>query len=410
MGEWKTQSLMLSKGLVLLLVERLLHFMKDYQFLQQKYLANTYVNRGLTFVRGEGAYLYDENNEKYLDMMSNYGVNIFGHNDSETTTMLINQLKKLTTLHGSFNNDTRALASELLVKQCGNSYQHVYWSNSGAEANEAALKFAVAATGKKKIITCNHAYHGKTLGSLSVTGGEKYRKPFMPLLWDIVFIEYNNVDALEKAIDAHTAAFIVEPIQGEGGIFVPSADYLKKVREICDKKNILLIIDEIQTGMGRTGTFLSIQKSGIEADILTLGKGLAGGVPVGATLINKKIGDAIFKGLHTSTFGGNPLACAGVIATLSKIDDTLLASVTEIGSYFVEQLKTIKSPTIREIRGEGLMIGIEIEGDRNSVLKKLQINKVLAIPAGDTVVRFLPSYIITKEHVDMVVDVLKNIL
>ena len=384
--------------------------MKDYQFLQQKYLANTYVNRGLTFIKGEGMYLYNENNEQYLDMMSNYGVNIFGQCDKEITTSLMEQLKKLTTLHGSFNNDKRALASEMLIKKCGTSYRYVYWSNSGSEANEAALKFAVLATGKKKIITCNHAYHGKTLGSLSVTGGEKYRKPFTPLLWDVVFIEYNNIQALEKEIDADTAAFIVEPIQGEGGIYLPSNDYFRKVRELCDKNNVLLIVDEIQTGMGRTGTFLSIQKADIEADILTLGKGLAGGIPVGATLVNQKVGSAIFKGLHTSTFGGNPLACAGVIATLNKIDNELLEHVCEMGSYFINALRSIKSPKMSAVRGQGLMIGVEAGDNRNTLLKKLQEEKIIAIPAGDTVVRFLPPFIVEKKHIDSVVEVLKNIL
>ncbi len=244
--------------------------MKNYQFLQQKYVVNTYVNRGVTFVKGEGIYLYDENGQKYLDMMSNYGVNIFGHVHKEITEKIIDQLKTLTTLHGSFNNDKRAEASELLIKRSGTSYQSVYWSNSGAEANEAALKFALLATGKKKIITCENSYHGKTLGALSVTAGDKYRKPFLPLLWEIVFIKYNDLSALEKTIDKNTAAFIVEPIQGEGGIYVPDKNYLTKVREICNKHGVLLIVDEIQTGMGRTGSLLAIQKNNIEADILTL--------------------------------------------------------------------------------------------------------------------------------------------
>lgn len=387
------------------------NYMKNYQFLQQKYLVNTYVNRGITFVKGEGVYLIDENGEKYLDMMSNYGVNIFGHVDKEITNRLIKQLSTLTTLHGSFNNDARAEASELLIKRCGPSYKFVYWSNSGAEANEAALKFAVAATGKKKIIACENAYHGKTLGALSVTAGEKYRKPFLPLLWDVKFIRHNNIQALEEAIDNNdTAAFIVEPIQGEGGIYVPDNNYLTKVRDICNKHGVLLLIDEIQTGMGRTGSILSIQKTGIEADILTLGKGLAGGIPVGATLVNQKVGSLIFKGLHTSTFGGNPLACVGVIATLNKINDGLLKYVTEIGAYFIKELRLIHSPAILDVRGQGLMIGVEVKDDRNGLLKKLQSEKILAIPAGDTVVRFLPPFIVEKKHIDETVRKFKQIL
>ena len=185
-------------------------------------------------------------------------------------------------------------------------------------------------------------------------------------------------------------------------------NYLKKVREICNKHGVILIIDEVQTGMGRTGSLLCSQKSGIEADILTLGKGLAGGIPVGATLINNKVSSVIFKGLHTSTFGGNPLACAGVIATLDKIDDQLLKHVTEIGAYFLKKLKAIKSPSILDVRGQGLMIGVDVKDDRNGLLKKLQSEKILAIPAGDTVVRFLPPFIVEKKHIDLVINVLKK--
>lgn len=384
--------------------------MKNYQFLQQKYVTNTYVNRGVTFVRGMGMQLIDENGQVYLDMMSNYGVNIFGHVDNEITTQITKQLNTLTTLHGSFNNDIRAEASEMLIKRCGNSYQFVYWSNSGAEANEAALKFAVTATGKKRVIACENSFHGKTLGALSVTAGEKYRKPFLPLLWDIVFINHNDIKALEKAIDKNTAAFIVEPIQGEGGIYVPDHNYLKEVRKVCDKYGVLLIVDEIQTGMGRTGSLLSIQQNGVEADILTLGKGLAGGIPIGATLVNQKVGNAIFKGLHTSTFGGNPLACAGVIATLNKINDKLLRSVTKTGKYFIKELKKIKSSLIVDVRGQGLMIGIEIKDDRNGLLKKLQNEKILAIPAGENVVRFLPPFIVQKKQIDHVINILKKVI
>ena len=384
--------------------------MKNYQFLQQKYLANTYVNRGLTILSGKGMYLYGENENKYLDMMSNYGVSIFGHNDVQITASLSEQLTKITTLHGSFNNDTRALASEMLIKKSGEAYSHVYWSNSGSEANEAALKFAVLASGKKKIISCNNGYHGKTLGALSVTSGEKYRAPFLPLMWDVVFIEYNNVQALENAIDTNTAAFIVEPIQGEAGIYIPSPDYLQKVRELCDKHNVILIIDEIQTGVGRTGSFLSIQKYGINADILTLGKGLAGGIPVGATLVNQKIGNSLFKGLHTSTFGGNPVTCAGAIATLQKLDEALYASTSQLGTYFVNGLRSIKSPIILAVRGSGLMIGVEVKENRNTLLKKLQELNILAIPAGDAVVRFLPPYIIEKKHIDETVSKFTKVL
>lgn len=384
--------------------------MKNYQFLQQKYLVNTYVNRGIVLVKGDGMYLIDEHGDTYLDMMSNYGVNIFGHSNNDIVQQLCEQLHRLTTLHGSFVNDIRAEASELLVKRCGPSYKSVYWSNSGTEANEAALKFAIMSTGKKKIIACENAYHGKTFGALSVTAGEKYRKPFLPLLWDVVFIKYNDIRALEDNIDTNTAACIIEPIQGEGGIHIPHNDYLKKVRKICNRYGSLLIIDEIQTGIGRTGSFLSIHKQNIEADILTLGKGLAGGIPVGATLVHETVSNVISKGLHTSTFGGNPLACAGVIAILNKLDDEMLKQVREIGSYFIHELQSIKTKRIVNVRGEGLMIGIDILGDRNDILKNMQEKRILVIPSGETMVRFLPPYIVEKKHIDTAIDTLINII
>lgn len=374
-------------------------------------MLNTYVNRGLTFNRGEGVYLYDEKNEKYLDLMSNYGVNILGHNHPQITKTLTDQLNKIVTLHCSFANDARAEASFQLVKRCGGDLTQVYWSNSGAEAVEAALKFAVVATGKKKFIAADHAYHGKTLGALSAIGTDKYKDPFKPLLWEFEFVEFGNVEALEKAITADTAAFIVEPIQGEGGISIPSSHYLSQVSELCRKHNVLLIIDEIQTGMGRTGHFLASHNADIQYDMVLLGKGLAGGVPVGATLVSDKVAQKIPRQLHTSTFGGNPMACAGTIATLELLDEKRLSHVQETGSYFMSELEKIKSSLVRDVRGAGLMIGLEVQTDkRNEILKLLQQNHILAIPAGESVVRFLPSYLITREHVNVVISVLQKVL
>jgi len=384
--------------------------MKNYNFLQQTFVVNTYVNRGLTLVKGEGVYLYDEKGKKYLDLMSNYGVNILGHSHPDITKHLSDQLGKLTVLHGSFASDTRAEAAFQLVKKCGGQLSQVYFSNSGAEAVEAALKFAVLATGKKKFISANHGYHGKTLGALSATYGDKYKKMFSPLLWDFEFVNHGNTASLEEAIAPDVAAFIVEPIQGEGGIYTPPSDYLQKVREMCDKHNILLILDEIQTGCGRTGTFLASQKSKIHYDIVCMGKGLAGGLPVGATLVSKEIAAKIPKQIHTSTFGGNPLACAGIVATLALLSEEMMVHVQEMGTYFMNQLKAINSPLIAEVRGQGLMIGLEMKDKRNEMLKELQINHILTIPAGENVVRFLPPFIIQKKHIDETITVLNTIL
>lgn len=385
--------------------------MKDYQFLQQKFILNTYPNRGLTFIKGNGMYLYDISGKKYLDMMSNYGVSIFGYNHPKINTAIISQLKKLINLHGSFNSDVRSLAAQELIERCGSNFAQLYFSNSGAEAIEAALKFTALATGKKKIIACEHSYHGKTLGALSLTYGDKYRKPFEPFAWQTEFVEYGNVTSLEKVIDKNTAAFILEPVQGEGGLLTPQKGYLQKVKSLCKKHGILLIFDEIQSGTGRTGKFLASQWERVSPDILCLGKGLAGGLPVGATLVTKEIAEKIPRNIHTSTFGGNPLTCAGIIATLKLLDQKRFAHIQLMGTYFRNKLKKITSSFVGEIRGKGLMIGLEIKKDkRNDVLRLLQQNGVLAIPAGETVVRFLAPYIVEKKHIDDVITALKNIL
>lgn len=384
--------------------------MKDYLLLQQKYLVNTYPNRGLTLVSGEGPYLYDESCRQYLDLMSNYGVNIFGYNHPFIKKRIILQFEKLPTLHCSFTNDIRAEAAERLVKRCGHNLSSIYFSNSGAEAIEAALKFAVLTSGRKKFIACCHGYHGKTLGALSATDGKKYKQAFEPLLWDFKHIDYNNIFQLKEVIDDQTAAFVVEPIQGEAGIILPDKGYLKKVREICDQRQILLIIDEIQTGVGRTGYFLASQKDKITYDIVCLGKGLAGGIPIGATLVSQRVALKILKNSHTSTFGGNPLACAGILATLDLLDEKMLKHIQVLGDYFLSKLKTIKSSLISEVRGQGLMIGLEFNDQRNEILKRLQLNQILAIPAGENVIRFLPPYVIEKENIDFLITKLIHIL
>jgi len=381
-----------------------------YQSIQRLFCVDTYVNRGLTLIRGEGVYLYDTGNVEYLDLMSNYGVNILGYHHADITKALVEQVEKLTTLHGSFNNDVRATAAKSLVKRCGGGLKQVYFSNSGSEAVEAALKFTVLATGKKRFIVANHGYHGKTLGALSATQGEKYKEAFTPLLWDFETVEFGNSKVLEETLNNGTAAVILEPVQGEGGIYPPTSGYLKKVRQFCDQHGVLLIIDEIQTGCGRTGTFLASQRDEISYDIVCLGKGLAGGIPVGATLINSEIAQHVPKHIHTSTFGGNPLACAGMVAIVKLLDENLLNHVNEVGNYFMEQLSQIQSKQIVSVRGKGLMIGLEIKEGRDQILKDLQQHQILAIPAGDNVVRFLPPLLIQQKHVDQLVQALTQIL
>jgi LysW-gamma-L-lysine/LysW-L-ornithine aminotransferase len=382
--------------------------MIDYRTIQQNLSANCYVDRGLTIINADKCYLYGNNGKKYLDMMSNYGVNLLGYNYDKINNALIDQIKKITTLHNSFNNDTRAIALQKLIDFCQHGLQQAFLSNSGAEAIETALKFAVLHTRKKKFIALNNSYHGKTFGALSATHNPKYRKDFAPLLWEFCHISANDITELENTIDDQTAAIVIELVQGEGGIIPLDKTYVSKLVEICKQKNVLIIVDEIQTGIGRTGTKLAIDQYNLDPDILTLGKGLAGGVPVGATLITNTIAQSITKGIHSSTFGGNPLACAGIIATLESIDDTLLTNVVTNSSYLIKELQCIKSDVITDIRYLGLMIGIEVKTKRDNILQILQKLGILAIPAGENVVRLLPPLIITKDDIDQFIKSFKS--
>lgn len=375
-----------------------------------EYFVNTYPFRGITFLRGQGAYLYDTDGQRYLDVMTNYGVNIFGYNHPQITFALREQLEKLPNLHGSFASDVRSYAAEELVRRCRGNLARVYLSNSGAEAIEAALKFTVAASGKRRIVAMEGAYHGKTLGALSVTHGAKYRRDFEPLLWEVVFVPYGDFAALDKAASRQTAAVIVEPIQGEAGVIIPPAGYLRRIRTLCRERQIIFILDEIQTGVGRTGYFLAAHKEKVDADIVCLGKGLAGGIPVGATLVTAAIAERIGKGVHTSTFGGNPLAARGIIETLRLLDQVRLKHITQMGALLVKQLQELKSPVIGAVRGRGLLVGLEVTGGRDQMLKRLQHARVLACPAGDQVVRFLPPYIIGESEVKKVVRAVSEIL
>jgi acetylornithine/LysW-gamma-L-lysine aminotransferase len=372
-------------------------------------LLAAYPDRGLTFVEGDGVELIDAKGDRYLDLMSNYGVAIFGHRHPAMKEAFASQLDRLTNLHGSFASAVRTEAAEALIARSGGGLARVLFSSSGAEANEAALKFAALASGKKRFIACRGGYHGKTLGALSATEGAKYRAAFEPLLWDFRFIPYDDPSALEAAIDGQTAGFIVEPIQGENGILPPRPGYLAEAFRICHDRGVLVILDEIQTGTGRTGRFLASQSEPLRYDIVTLGKGLAGGLPVGATLVSEAFARAVPRGAHTSTFGGNPLTAAGIQATLGLLDSALLSRVSDLGRAAIERLRSIESPLVRDVRGAGLMLGLQVAHSRDAVLKALQRERILAIPAGEDVVRFLPPYIIGPEHIERLVETLRTI-
>lgn len=373
-----------------------------------KYIVDTYQVRGKTFVEGKGNYLIDQKGDEYLDLMTNIGVNIFGYGNKEISKALGDQISKLPNLHGSFNSPLRVRASIGLVRAGGGKLKSVYWANSGAEAIEAAIKFAVLASGKHNFIAAKGGFHGKTFGALSLTSNSKYRKPFLDLLAKVDFVEYGDIASLAEGIDKKTAAVILEPIQGESGIIIPPENYLKEVEKVCKEKNILFILDEVQSGTGRTGKFLASHWDDVEPDIVCLGKGLALGVSVGATLVGQKVADSITKGIQTSTFGGNPLACAGVVKMLELLDKDRLEKNDKLGKYFVSELKKIKSKNIKEVRGKGLMIGVELVGKVTPVLKRMQEKGIICTSAGENTIRFLPPYTITTDQINRAVDVFKT--
>ena len=368
-----------------------------------------YPNRGLTFARGDGAYLFTRDGTRYLDLMTNYGVNLLGHSHPAIVAALTEQVATLATVHGSFGSDVRARASIALAERLPIRDASICWLNSGAEAVEAALKFAVAATGRRRFVACTGGYHGKTIGALAVTHAGKYRALVRDLLFPVTHVEFGSGPAADAAMDHDTAAVIVEPIQGESGVVVPPEGYLRELREACSARGVLLIVDEVQTGCGRTGTFTVSEREAVEPDILCLGKGLAGGVPVGVTAVRPGIAERLGKGLHTSTFGGNPLAAAGVLATLSLLTPELMSKAERLGTELMANLAAAGARSIAEVRGRGLMIGVAVRGERDRILKGLQEQRILAIPAGDDVIRFLPAMIVEREQLSEVVPALDRV-
>jgi LysW-gamma-L-lysine/LysW-L-ornithine aminotransferase len=392
--------------------------MKNIAKLHQHFLLNTYPFRGKVFSRGEGNYLIDDKDQRYFDVMINYGVNIFGYGHPQLNTAIKEQVDSLLNLHCSFANEVRAEAAQRLVKKAGGKLKKVYFANSGAEAVEAAIKFALLYSDRKGIISMEGGFHGKTLAALSVTNNKKYRNGLTSSLMDISFAKFNDIESLRSLITDQIAAVILEPIQGESGIIIPDDNYLAQVYALCKETNTLLILDEIQTGAGRTGTFLASQgmssdENIVQPDLVCLGKGIAGGIPSGVVLMSKVVATNVAKAMQTSTFGGNPLSCAGIKTVLELLSDAQLESVRDLGEYFINKLRNIDSDLLVEVRGKGLMIGVEIDSkkvDRDQILKQLQKEFILASPAGDNVVRFLPPYTITKEEINQIVIKLKNVL
>ena len=376
---------------------------------ENKHTSGVYAKQTLTIVRGQGASLFDVNGVEYLDCSSGHGVANLGHAHPKIAEALYKQANTLITLFESFPNDQRAQLMEKITALVP-GLDRVFFCNSGTEAVEAAFKFARISTGRKNFIAAMRAFHGRTYGALSATFNKKYREGFEPLLPGVSHVSYNNIEALDKAVNEETAAVILEVVQGEGGVYPASLEYIQAARRICDERGALLIVDEIQTGFGRTGKMFAIQHFGVTPDLLTCAKSLAGGVPMGAVLIGAIIKNLV-PGVHGSTFGGNPLSCAAANAALDVIlGEDLPGQAAAKGAYLMEKLKKIESPNIRDVRGIGLMVGIEMKQKVTPYIKILQEKKIIALNAGLTVIRLLPPLVITYEQIDHLVDVLTEVL
>jgi len=370
---------------------------------------HTYQKFPVAIVRGKGALVWDDKGREYLDCMGGYGVAIVGHSNDQVVAAINRQAKKLITCHGSLYNDARAEFLETLTSCSPKGLDAAFLSNSGAEAVEVAIKLGRKVTGKKGLVAMKGAYHGKTAGALSATWSKRYREPFEPLLQGVKHVENGDLDALEREIDSDIGAVIVEPIQGEGGIVLPPKGYLRGVREICDKKGLLLIADEIQTGLGRTGKLWAMENWGVVPDIMTAAKGLAGGVPIGATVTRADILNSLKKGEATSTFGGNPLACAAGTATLRYIlDNDLPSQAKKKGRLFLDKLKAMgkEHQLTREARGLGLMLAFELRVDIQQLLNDAMSTGAIFTYSGRTIVRMLPPLVITERQIDKSVRIL----
>jgi acetylornithine/LysW-gamma-L-lysine aminotransferase len=377
--------------------------------IENKHTSGVYAKQTLTIVRGQGASLFDADGVEYLDCSSGHGVANLGHAHPKIAEALYKQANTLITLFESFPNDQRAQLMEKITALVP-GLDRVFFCNSGTEAVEAAFKFARISTGRKNFIAAMRAFHGRTYGALSATYNKKYREGFEPLLPGVSHVAYNNIEALDKAVNEETAAVILEVVQGEGGVYPATAEYIQAARRICDERGALLIVDEIQTGFGRTGKMFAIQHYGVTPDLLTCAKSLAGGVPMGAVLIGKNIKNLV-PGVHGSTFGGNPLSCAAANAALDVIkEEDLPAQAEAKGKYLLDKLMEINSPNIREVRGIGLMVGIEMKQKVTGYIKSLQEKKVIALNAGMTVIRLLPPLVITYEQIDRLVEALTEVL
>lgn len=382
---------------------------------ENNYVLGTYPRLPFVLSEGKGAFLMDSEGNRYLDFGAGIAVTALGHCDEEITDAIQQQGQILSHVSNLYHTAPQA---ELAEKLCQASFaDKVFFSNSGAEAIEASLKFARKygrekfGEGKTKLVAFTNGFHGRTFGALSITDREKYQAPFKPLVPDIEIVPFNNIAAAKEVIDDSTCAVVVEVIQGEGGINLATIEFLQALRTSCTKHSALLIIDEIQTGFGRTGTLWAYQNFGIVPDMMTLAKAMGGGLPIGATLMTNEVAEIIVAGDHGSTFGGGPMAASAALVVLQRTQDpNLLNHVQELGAYLSNELKALNLPQVIEIRSLGLMVGIEIKTDAATLYKKAHDFGILILTSGPKVIRLLPPLTITKTEIDQFIQAFKKLM
>ncbi len=382
---------------------------------EKQYLVQTYARPPFILTRGEGVYVFDADGKKYLDCAAGIAVNALGYNDPELVKAIQDAASGLLHTSNLFYTEPQvALAKSLVEKSFADK---VFFANTGSEAIEGALKFARkyhverGDAQRKNFLAFRGSFHGRTMGALAATDSEKYQAPFRPLMPGVAFADFNNLDSVRAAMTNETAAVIVEPVQGEGGVYPASDAFLRGVRALCDERGTLLIFDEIQCGLGRTGKLWAHEYAGVQPDMMTLAKPLAGGLPIGALLMTDAVASAIHVGEHGTTFGGGPFITSVALSVFNRISDPkFLAHVNETGNYLMERLSEINSPHIQEVRGRGLMVGVELDIDAGKVTEKGYAHGLLLIKAREKVVRFVPPLTFEKKHVDELAERFGKIL
>lgn len=376
---------------------------------ERRYALEVYPKRDITIVKGRGAEVWDDRGRRYIDCVAGIGVASVGHANPAVAEAVAGQARTLVTCPGIFYNDTRARLLEKLAAIAPGGLSRGFLCNSGAEAVEAAIKFARLTTGRTGIVSAMRGFHGRTLGALSATHKEAYREAFRPLVPDFSFVPFNNPDKLRGAVGDDTAAVLIEPVQGEGGIRPATAEFLEAAREVCDGTGALLVFDEIQTGFCRTGRMFACERYGVVPDMLCLAKAIAGGVPLGAVLADDRV--QVPPGKHGTTYGGNPLACAAALAAIGFMEGERLAERAEtLGARFRERFEAAMPRRVRAVRQVGLMIGVELRERVRPYVEALGAAGVLTLPAGTTVIRVLPPLVITERQIDEVVKVMLGVL